>query len=57
MAADLRTHCDCGVRVRILWSEPLGGPQSRPVLLVCGRHHRECEFRQVIPEDAVNRTS
>jgi hypothetical protein len=49
----LRTHCDCGVRVRVLWSGPIG-PDSRPILLVCGHHPRSpCEFRQVIPEAAV----
>lgn len=51
----LRAHCDCGRRVRVLWSEPLT-VFSRPVLLVCGHHPlRRCGFRQLIPESAVTR--
>lgn len=54
--AELRSTCDCGKRVRVLWSGPLS-PESRPVLLVCGYHpERRCDFRQVIPEDKVTRS-
>jgi hypothetical protein len=50
----LRSFCDCGRHVRVLWSAPLG-PTSRPVLLVCGYHpDRRCDFAQIIPESAVD---
>lgn len=49
----LRPTCDCGCRVRVLWSGPIG-PDSRPILLVCGWHpNRRCEFRQPIPPEKV----
>lgn len=43
----LRPTCDCGTRVKILWSSPLS-PMSRPFLLVC-RQNR-CDFRQRVEE-------
>jgi hypothetical protein len=50
----LRSTCDCGRRVRVLWSGPLSA-DSRPVLLVCGYHpDRRCGFQQVIPEENVD---
>lgn len=50
---ELRSTCDCQRLARILWSQPLG-PESRPVLLVCGYWPRpRCTFRQGIPESAV----
>lgn len=53
---ELPSTCHCGRRVRVLWSGPIG-PDSRPVLLVCGRHwhpdHR-CDLRVPIPEDSID---
>lgn len=50
----LQPNCDCGCRVRVLWSGPISS-NSRPVLLVCGWHpQRRCEFRQAIPAEKVN---
>ncbi len=51
----LRSRCDCGKRVRILWSTPIG-PDSYPFLLVCGyRDKPRCAFRQIIPKDKVTK--
>jgi hypothetical protein len=51
----LRQRCDCGRRVRVLWSAPID-ENSRPVLLVCGWHPEpRCELRQPIPADQVTR--
>lgn len=49
---ELRPLCDCGKRVRVLWSGPIN-EDSRPVQLVCGNAREDCGFRQDIPEDAV----
>lgn len=55
MSEQLRSVCDCGRRVRVLWSGPLSS-DSRPVLLVCGYHpKRRCSFQQTIPPEKVTR--
>lgn len=49
----LRGRCDCGRRVRVLWSNPID-ETSRPVLLVCGWHpERRCSFHQLIPAEKI----
>lgn len=51
----LASTCECGRRVRVLWSGPLS-TTSRPVLLVCGWHPKpRCGFSQPIPQDKVTR--
>lgn len=56
MSEDLRSLCDCGRRVRVLWVEFTADEGPRPILLVCGWHpERRCDFRQFIPPEKVTR--
>jgi hypothetical protein len=49
----LRSRCDCGKWVRILWAKPTDEP-PRPLMLICGWFPDErCEFRQLIPDDHI----
>lgn len=49
----LPSTCECGRRVRVLWSGP-AGVGSRPVLLTCGWYPElRCTMRIPVPANAI----